>query len=637
MNSHTNESLTSLPSLVTAIVCVAALYFGRDVLVPIALAILLTFLLAPVVTRLERFHLGKTFPTLGTLFVAIVLMALLGWVVVGQGIHLATQLPTYSDTISQKIESLRGVRNSKLAKAAASIRDFGTQMSSALLPSPSETNENTEINHEKNTQISKNKTARPVPVEVVGAPANPKFGSLRSIVGPVLAPIAKLVIVFVIAAFMLLRRKDLQERLFTLAGLNRIHITRQVFTEATDRVVRYLWLLSCVNASYGLLFGTALYFIGLPNALLWGVLACILRFIPYVGTATGAAMPILFSLAVFSGWGQALIILAVYLFLEVVISYIVEPMLYGSHTGISPLAILVAAVFWAALWGPIGLLLSTPLTLCIVVVGRHIPQLEFLSILLGDRSTATTDVQLYFALSSVDTEESKRLIDEYLQERSIHDLYDSVFIPVLVLAEQDQSEESYAGQRKRRLFQRLKSAVEQLSIRYPRATATRDHSSEIAPADQILSYRHPDAPPITVSCLPARDRGDEIACIMVTHLLSRAGYDAHEVELNSTHEMLDEIGEHNGRRGHIICISALPPFAVSSIRRLYKRIQSRFPKCPIAVGLWAYNGDVETMKSLLKLAESDLLLTSVGETALQIQQVIEPLEVKPSRQAIKRE
>lgn len=635
MNSHSNENSSSLPSLVTAVVCVVALYFGRDVLVPIALAMLLTFLLAPVVTRLERFHLGKTAPTLGTLLVAIVLMCLLAWVVVGQGIYLATQLPTYSDTISQKIDSLRGARNSKFAKAAASIRDLGSQLSSALQPPPSETNENTQNTNEEHTPISNRKTAKPVPVRVVGARDNLKIGSLRSVVGPVLAPIAKLIIVFVIAAFMLLRRRDLKERLFTLAGLNRIHITRQVFTEATGRVVRYLWLLAWVNAGYGLLFGIALYFLGLPNALLWGVLAGALRFIPYVGSSVGAAMPLLFSLAVFTGWEKPVIILAVFLFLEVTISYGVEPMLYGSRTGISPLAILVAAIFWAALWGPIGLLLSTPLTLCIVVVGRHIPQLEFLNILLGDKSTATTDVQLYFALTSTDIQESQRLIDEYLKERSIRDLYDSVFIPVLVLAEQDQSPESYPGQRRRQLFHRLKAAVEQLSIRYPKATATRAHSSEISPDEQILPYRHPDAPPITVSCLPVRDQGDEIACVMLNHLLTRAGYDAHEVELGTAREMLDEVAEHDGHRGHIICLSALPPFGVSSIRRLYKRIQSRFPKCPISVGLWAYTGDVESMKSLLKLSDSDLLLTSVGEAPLQIQQVIEPPRFKEGRQPVK--
>ncbi|MGB6482512.1 MAG: AI-2E family transporter [Candidatus Acidiferrales bacterium] len=634
MDSRTTENSSSFPSLVTAVVCVAALYFGREVLIPIALAMLLTFLLGPIVTRLERYHMGKTAPALAVLFIAVMLIACLGWVVVRQGVRLATQLPTYSDTISRKIESLRGARNSKFARAASSIRDLGNQLSSALQVPASQTNQNTQTGGEKHIPATSNaKTAKPVPVEVVEPRNTLSFRSLRESLGPVLAPIAKIAIVFVVAAFMLLRRRDLQERLFTLAGLNRIHITKQVFTEATDRVVRYLWLLSCVNISYGLLFGTALYFLGLPNALLWGVLAGFLRFIPYIGSSIGAAMPILFSLAVFDGWEKPLIALGVFLVLEVVITYAVEPLLYGSRTGISSLAILVAAIFWAALWGPIGLILSTPLTLCIVVVGRYIPQLEFLSILLGDKSVGATDVQLYLALTSTDLEEAHRAIEEYIHEKSIRELYDSVFMPVLVLAERDQADEAYTGKRKRQLFHRLKGIIEELTIRYPRATAGHDDSSELSQDEQILPYRHPDAPAMTVSCFPARDQGDGVACIMLAHLLTRAGYDAHEIELGATREMLDEAAEHDG---HIVCISALPPFAVSSIRRLYKRIQSRFPKCRVGIGLWTYTGDIDSMKSLLKLSDSDLLVTTLAEAALQIQQFIEPPESKASQQVAKK-
>lgn len=627
MEAHSTESSSNFPSLVTAVVCVAALYFGREVLIPIALATLLTFLLAPVVARLERYHLGKTVPALGVLLVAIILLALLGWVVVRQGIHLATQLPSYSDTITEKIDSLRGARNSKFAKAASSLHGLANQLSSAL-QGPSAAPARNEASRPKSSKPSNDQGTKPVPVEIVEQHNTLSLRTLRSTLGPVLGPIAKLLIVFVVAAFMLLRRRDLRERLFTLAGLNRIHVTKQVFTEAADRVVRYLWVLSCVNISYGILFGVALYFLGLPNALLWGVLAGVLRFIPYIGSSVGAAMPILFSLAVFSGWEKPLIAFGSYLALEIITTYAVEPFLYASRTGISSLAILVAAIFWAALWGPIGLLLSTPLTVCIVAVGRYIPQLEFLSVLLGDRGVGATDVQLYLALTSPDVEESDRVIDEYLQEKSIHDLYDCALIPVLVLAERDQANESHTTQRRRQLFHRLRAIVEQLTIRYPKATAGRHDSSELSSDQQILPYRHPGAPPIKVSCLPVRDQGDEIACLMLAHLLTRAGYEAHETELGSTREMLDEIGEHNGHSGHIVCISALPPFAVSSIRRLYKRVQLRFPNCSVAIGLWAYSGDTDSMKSLLKLSDSDLLLTTVGEAALQIQQLIEPPDAK---------
>jgi len=615
-------------------VCVAALYFGRDVLIPIAAAALLTFLLAPVVSRLER-YLGKTVPALGVLLVAIVLLALLGWVVVGQGIHLATQLPSYSDTITKKIDALRGARNSKLGKAASSLHSFANQVSGTLqLPAAASGPSGT--SSEKSAKPLNEQAAKPVPVEIVQQHNTLSLRTLRATLGPVLGPIAKIVIVFVVAAFMLLRRRDLRERLFTLAGLNRIRVTKQVFTEATNRVVRYLWMLSCVNISFGVLFGTALYFLGLPNALLWGVLAGVLRFIPYIGSSVGAAMPILFSLAVFDGWEKPLIALGSFLVLEVVTTYVVEPLLYSSRTGISSLAILVAAIFWAALWGPIGLLLSTPLTVCIVAVGRYIPQLEFLSILLGDRGVTATDVQLYLALTSRDIEESDRVVEEYLQERSIRDLYDGVFVPVLVLAERDQAGDSYAAQRKLQLFQRLRSIVEQLTIRYPKVTSDRQDSTALTADEQILPYRHPGAPPVTVSCLPVRDQGDEIACLMLAHLLSRAGYEAHEIELGPTREMVDEIAEHDGHRGHIICMSALPPFAVSSTRRLYKKIQLRFPKCRVAIGLWAFSGDADSMKSLLKLSESDLLLTTVGDAALQFQQLIEPPVAKNTKHSARR-
>jgi predicted PurR-regulated permease PerM len=627
MNSHSAENSSHFPSLITAVVCVAALYFGRDVLIPIALAMLLTFFLAPVVSRLERF-LGNTIPTLAMLFVALVLIVLLGWVVFQQAIHLATELPSYSDTISDKLESLRGVRNSKWGAAAASIRQLGDQLSVVLQPSAQSSGNNQAV--QKPPRISNNKTAKPVPVQVVQGPAN--FGSIRATFGPVFIPIAKIVVIFVVAAFMLLRRKNLQERLFTLAGLHRINITKRVFTEATNRVVHYLWLLSCVNAAYGLVFGTALYFLGLPNAFLWGVLAGVLRFIPYVGSAVGAAMPLLFSLAVFAGWMKPLIALAIYLLLELGTAYVVEPMLYGSRTGISSLAILVSAIFWAVLWGPIGLLLSTPLTVCIVVMGRYIPQLEFLNILFGDNNGGS-DVQLYLALTSSNVEESRLAIDEYLQEKPIGDLYDSVFVPILVLAERDQPADSYRGHGRRQLFRRLRATVEDLSVRYPKPTHGTQDSAEIGHHEQILPYRHPDATPITVSCLPIRDEGDEIASLMLTHLLNRAGCDAREIELASTREMLDEVAEHDG---HIICTSGLPPFAVSSLCRLYKRIQSRFPKDRVVLGLWTYSGDVESMKSLLKLDESDLVCTTLGEAVLQIQQFVEAPEGQPARRSLKR-
>lgn len=629
MGSHSGENSSNLPSLITAVVCVAALYFGREVLIPITVAILLTILLSPVASRLEKHHFGKSLSALTVWLASMILIAFVGWLVVNQGIHMVMQIPSYSATISQKIESIQGAKNSSLEKAAASIRQLGQQLSNAIESTSSQGKQPGESPPAKATNNSsrQSKQSKPVPVEVVGGEHNgPSLKALGSTIKPILSPLVEIGIVFVVTAFMLLRREDIQERLFTLAGLSRIRVTKQLFNDATHRVVRYLWLLASVNFSFGALFGVGLYFLGLPNALLWGVLVGLLRFIPYIGSFVGAAMPILFSFAVFSGWTKPLIALGMYLLLEGLIGYGIEPFLYSRGTGVSALAILVAAIFWAALWGPIGLLLSTPLTLCLVSVGRYIPQLEFLSILLGDRTIGTTDVQLYLALTSSNIEAAEQAINDYVKEKSIHELYDSVLIPVLILAENDQADEPYTERRRRQLFQRVKVIVEQLIVRYPREQASGDRSAETGSEEQILINRHADAPHLAVSSVPVRDEGDEVTCIMLGHLLARAGYDAHEVELGPAREMLDEIADQNGKSGHIICISALPPFGISSIRRLYKRIQTRFPKCRIAVGLWTYSGEVESIKSLLTLSDSDLLLTVLSEAPLQFQQLVGPLE-----------
>ncbi len=628
MGSHSGENSSNLPSIVTVVVCIAALYFGREVLVPITVAILLTVLLSPIASRLEKVHLGKSLSALTVWFAALILIAFVGWLVVNQGLHMVTQIPTYSDTISKKIQSIQGAKKSSLGKAVASIRQLGQQLSNAVESTSSQASQQQQSLSARITKSSsqQSKQSTPVPVEVVGEHNNSGLKSLGSTITPLLAPLVKIGIVFIIAIFMLLRREDIQERLFTLGGLNRIRMTKQAFNDATNRVLRYLWLLSSVNFSFGALFGLGLYFLGLPNALLWGVLAGLLRFIPYIGSALGAAMPIVFAFAVFTGWTKPLIALGIYLFLEGIAGYAVEPLLYSKRTGISALAILVAAIFWAALWGPIGLLLSTPLTLCIVSMARYIPQLEFLGVLLGDRTVGTSDVQLYLALTSSDTAAAEQAIDDYVKDRSIQELYDSVFMPVLILAEKDQADDPYTGRRKRQLFARLRLIIEELTVRYPKEQAVSDHSPDVGPDDQVLPYRHAGAPHLAVSCVPVRYEGDEITCVMLAHLLTRAGYDAHEIELGPAQVMGDEIADHNGHSGDIICISALPPFGISSIRRLYKRIQSRFPKCRVAVCLWTYSGDMNSIKALLKLSDSDLLITTLSEAPLQVQQLVEPLE-----------
>lgn len=619
-SSASHEQHGSFPPIVTAIICVAALYFARAVLVPISLAILLSFLLAPAVRRLEQWHLGRTGPVIVAVVSTILVFVALGWVVGKQAINLAGEIPHYSNSISKKIEAIRGVKNGGLGKAASTVNRLGTELSQTIqAPATDSKSQSASPTGTDRSVLSTPANRHPVPVEVVASPES-SVRSLRSLLGPVLGPIATIGIVIVFATFMLLRREDLRDRLFTLAGLNRIHVTRQAFGEAANRVARYLWIQSLVNLSFGAVIGVALYFIGLPNALLWGVLAGVLRFIPYIGTLIGAALPIILSFAIFAGWTRPLLTLGIFIVLEVISSYFVEPLLYEAHTGISSLAILVAAVFWAALWGPVGLLLSTPLTVCLVVMGHYIPQLEFLPVLLGDKSALATDVQLYQSLNAMDMDEAQQVIEQCLHEKSLRELYDTVFIPVLILAERSKHDAAFGGNRSAYLFQELKRIVEDLAVRYTRDHPRTDALAQVVPSEQILLARSANALAISVCCLGTRDEGDEVAGMMLAHLLVQAGYDAHAGAMGPHKDMLDEVEE---QVCGILYLSALPPFEISAIRRLYKRLRARFPQVRMGVGLWGYDGEADNMRALLRIVDSDLIVTSLGEAVVQIQQFTE--------------
>lgn len=618
MDSRSAENLSHIPSIITAVVVVAALYFSREVLVPIVVAILLTVLLSPIASKLERHHFGKTAAALTVWLVAVITIVFVGWLVVNQGIHLATRLPNYSQTISRKIGAISGAKNSAIGRAIGSLQQIGSEFSSAI-----QSAESTPAASQQEGKLGapSRQQNRPVPVQIVGQ-GNFNFGSFTAALKPVIFPTLETVIVFVVTAFMLLRRKNIRDRLFTLAGLSRIHVTRQVFTDATDRTLRYLWMLSSVNFTFGTLFGVALYFLGLPDSLLWGVLAALLRFVPYIGSAIGAVMPVILSVAIFEGWRKPLIILGVYLFLEGILAYGIEPVLYSRRTGISALAVLVAAIFWAALWGPIGLLLSTPLTVSIVAIGRYIPELEFLSILFGTADSVATDIQLYQTLSAGRSEESQHLVNEFLKEKSLLELYESVLLPLLVLAEKDRSR-GYQAQRRNVLFRELKGVVDDLRVSYPLKPSAPSAPAEIRTDEQILPYRHPGTPSLGISCIPVRDEGDEIVCTMLSHLLKLAGYKAREIALGTNEEMVEEISEHGGS---VIYISALPPFAISALRRLYKRVRAQFAESHVAVCLWQFAGALDSMKALLDIGDSDLIITNIGEAVVQIQQFVEAPE-----------
>jgi len=619
MASRTNRDASSFPPVVTAVICVAALYFARSVLIPIALAVLFAFLLAPLVTLLEKVRLGRTGPVIVVVLLVASLLMGLGYLVFNQAISLAAQLPNYKSTISRKIESFRGVRENGIGKAEATVKELGQELSSTI-ETPTPNDEAGQNQRGKHPLLPGGSIAHPVPVEVVQQ--NSPIASASALLGPFLGPLATLGIVMVFTAFILLRSEDLRNRLFTLAGLSRFHVTTQAFDEATKRVGKYLFLQFLMNLGYGTLFGTALYFIGVPNAFLWGVLAALLRFIPYIGTLAGAAMPILLSLAVFDGWMKPLLAFGAFVAIEIITSYVVEPLLYAAHTGVSSLAILVAAIFWAALWGPVGLLLSTPLTVCIVVIGRYIPQWEFLSVLLGDQRVLGTEVQLYQKLRRMDAEEARQVVDDFLKEGSIEKLYESVITPVLIFIEKDRAEVGLGDAREQFVFQTLKEIIEELALRPVVDTEAQEINDEIdaTPRPIVGAVRKTNGDGCAITCLPARDEGDEILGMMLAHLSNRAGYNAQAVVPASVEDMMEEASE---QHCEVIYISALPPYGVYNTRRLYKKLRVRFPKSRIGVGLWGFAGNLDVMRTRLGIVEADMIVSTLSDAISQVPSLAE--------------
>src|SRR5271165_50780 len=376
---RSSSDMSKLFALVAGVVAVAGLYFARAVLVPFALAMLFSFLLTPLVRLMEKLRLPRVAAVLLVVILAMIVAVFVGVGVTNQLVDVGVQLPIYRANIETKIASLHSGGRLGLVRAADDVSELGAEMVESLSGKAGTGRQ------QKGRAIAESKSGKPVEVQVVTSPSGAWVSMLT-----LLSPLGVAAVVLVFTVFILLRLEDLRNRFIRLIGHNHLNVMTQALDDASQRIGRYLLLQFIVNASYGIVIGAGLHFIGLPNPLLWGVLAATFRFLPFVGLPTAAFLPTVLSLAVFHGWSPTLMIVGLYLIAEIVVANLVEPMLYGANTGISSLAILVAAVFWTLLWGPVGLLLSTPLTVCLVVLGRHVRQMEFLHVLLGDEPSAVS-------------------------------------------------------------------------------------------------------------------------------------------------------------------------------------------------------------------------------------------------------
>lgn len=602
-NSFTKSSW--ILTLASIGVVVAALYLAKGVLVPLTLAVLLSFLLSPVCDRLERLRLGRIPAVLVTAMLAFSALGIVAWLAIVQMIDLAPKMPEYQENIQTKLHSTNQYISHVMTKIAG-VAENNEQIPSAFDPA----------------ELPQGRDDRPYAVRVITAQPSPiqVFGGMF---GTVIEVLGATGIVLVLVVFFLVRREDLRDRFIRLVGRGQVTLTTQAIDDATTRVSRYLFMQLIINISFGVPVGIGLYFIGVPNAPLWGLLATALRFVPYIGPWIAAAMPIALSMAISTGWRAPILTLGLFVVLELFSSNVMEPWLYGKNTGVSPVAVLVAAVFWSWLWGAVGLLLATPLTVCLLVIGKHVPQLSFLDILLGNETVFEPKTRVYQRLLAGDQEEAVELIESYLETMPLVEVYDTVLIPALAMAETHWHRGEISEDRHKFIFQILKETVDDLGERQQELQAKQSTAKSKGAEGDSGSAISGDIAMHCIICLPARDEADEIAGTMLAQILAMRGLVVQAVSVTAlASEMVDLVEERNA---DVVCISAMPPSAAAHARYLCKRLRGRFPETNLIVGLWNATSDLNKAKERIGCGTTTHVIGTLAVAQEKIHGLLQPL------------
>ncbi len=584
-------------TLLVAALAVASLYIGRDLLMPMALSILLAFVLTPIVTRLQRWRLGRVPSVLAVVALVFIGIGAFGLVVGSQIADLANNLPTYERNLRAKIQSVRATANPAgggvIQEVSKVVRDLRDELARTTAAPPGADAPDRKAPGAPATTPSTAAEPEPVPVRVQSDAPTP-LEVLSEMLGPVVAPLATAGMVLVFTIFMLLQREDLRDRLIRLAGSGDLSRTTEAMNDAGQRVSRYLLMQVVVNVTYGLPIGLGLWLLGVPNPVLWGMLATVLRFIPFVGPAIAASFPILLSFAVDPGWTLPLLTVALFVAVELFSNNVAEPWLYGSATGLSSLAIIVAALFWTALWGPVGLLLATPLTVCLVVLGRHVPQMHFLEVLLGDRPVLPDEAKIYQRLLARDPDEAAEIVEGRLADGDLPDLCDHVLLPALSLAEQDRQRGTLNPEGRQAVAEGMAALLEDLG------------EPGGAPADDRTA---PDAP--LVLCVGARNDLDEAAAALLARLLPRHGARADVIPAETVSARAVASLGTSGVTA--IALSYLNPSALPHARRTVRRLRLHFgPKVPIVLCLWSAHPEAGATEQAIARTGADRAVTNLA-------------------------
>ena len=588
MASDWQRALVALSATVVTAAIVGVLYWARSIFIPVTLAIFLAFVLAPAVARLQRRGLGRTTAVIATVGLVLFGSVGVGAVVVQQVAQLANTLPDRRDSITAKVQA------AKLWISGDGTSRFGqltNDLSGIIAPKPAHQN------------------------TVVVEPASSFGGQMDSYLSPVAEVLGQAAFTFILTVYMLLRREDLRNRMIRLLGDGKVTTTTKAVDDASQRISKYLLSQLMVNTAFGAIIAVGMFALGMKYALLWGFIATVMRYIPYIGTWIGLIPPVLFSFATApewgGGWGQPIAVLSLFLGLEAFCNNVVEPALYGQSMGLSEVAQLIAAAFWGFLWGPLGLILSGPLTVCLLVLGRHVSRFNFFVVLLGDEPALDPRVAFYQRLAAHDQDEASEVAVEEAKRTTPEEAFDTVIIPALCLAKRDRED----------------GDLDPADLKYVVAAA-REVAVEVAGLrDTPAAGAAPDVRVRVLLC-PGRDEAEHVASDLLALTLDTARWEV-KVSGDDTlaSELVDQVAEF---RPAVVVIASLPPGGLSHVRYLLTRLRQRFPEVNILVGRWGCDVSVpEAREDAIKLTDGvDRTLAETRKRLAELHSVLSATEIK---------
>lgn len=575
-----NSAIFGIYRLLIVFFVIFALYFAQTIVIPLTLAALLTFLLSPLVTRLEKW-IGRVVSILLIVIVVFSTIGFAGYVFIVQLIQFGSNFQRYNENIQKKLHAFQLPQWEIINRLGYTLGNLKADLfgeSKAV---------------DMHTKVS------PTDVKLIDLSSN--FTNIVEwFSGSFFNVLGSTGIVILLVIFMLLNREDIRSRIIKLMGQHRISSTTSTMDDASERVYDYLSRLFIVNIGFGICVSTGLYLIGIPNAILWGCFAGILRFIPYIGSWIAAIIPIAISFIITDTWSVPLLTISFFIALEVMTAYVIEPFYYGVGTGVSSFALIFAAIFWTWLWGSIGLLLSTPLTVCLVVIGQHMTNMKFLSVLLSQEQALTDTEECYHRLLSFDSSESMDVVDAYLKKNSLISLYDSVLIPIITQTEIDFHLDLIDAEKKENVYQSIREIVELLSI------------SEKKETTSISELKG------NVLWLPARTIRDELGVNILTQLFGREVLDAQQTTRLSLSDILELVEKKNP---DVVCITVVAPFVLSHARYLCANLHQRIPQLPIMIGLWGSSQVAPEILDKLNSAGATKVVFSLAQAFETLQEM----------------